>query len=42
MRSAGGYMDAGMSDYITKPLRSRDIQNAMDRWLNGQGTPASP
>lgn len=35
-------IDAGMSDYITKPLRSRDIQNAIDRWLNGQGTHASP
>ncbi len=30
--------EAGMDDFLTKPLRLRDIESAMDRWKSGNST----
>lgn len=35
-------MDAGMNDYLTKPLHVAALARALERWLNIVGVPAKP
>ncbi|UUZ62316.1 response regulator [Polaromonas sp. P1-6] len=35
-------MDAGMNDYLTKPLHVAALAQALERWLNMVGVPAKP
>jgi DNA-binding response OmpR family regulator len=35
-------LDAGMNDYLTKPLHVADLAHALERWADGQGITPSP
>ncbi len=35
-------LDAGMNDYLTKPIHVADLAQALERWVGGQGIAAMP
>lgn len=34
-------LDKGIDDFLTKPLRKRDLRQCLERWLGGSTTPAT-